>query len=231
MTNDEVNVRLRDAMAACLLVIMTARAAVRGKTGISLWDKIMLSLTMLIFRLILSIPDCLFFWWRDKPSLTIVDMDEKQQPVKIYQVQEKDLILFCKTEFDMDFQVDEWKELETNLKKRLQTEEDNRLQLEQWLQQGRASQTPGSTKVATLEFDSRGGWVATILPVQAVPDEITAAITVIHTNYPNSIIFRSEQEFDDDEERLPWKQWKNTHTKVDGFRHKRNRQLVFGQTQ
>ena len=231
MTNDEVNVRLRDAMAACLLVIMTARAAVRGKTGISLWDKIMLSLTMLIFRLILSIPDCLFFWWRDKPSLTIVDMDEKQQPVKIYQVQEKDLILFCKTEFDMDFQVDEWKELEANLKKRLQTEEDNRLQLEQWLQQGRDSQTPGSTKVATLEFESRGGWVATILPVQAVPDEITAAITVIHTNYPNSIIFRPEQELDDGEERLPWKQWKNTHTKVDGFRHKRNRQLSIGLTQ
>lgn len=230
MTNDEVNVRLRDAMAACLLVIMTARAAVRGKTGISLWDKIMLSLTMLIFRLILSIPDCLFFWWRDKPSLTIVDMDEKQQPVKIYQVQEKDLILFCKTEFDMDFQVDEWKELEANLKKRLQTE-DNRLQLEQWLQQGRVSQTPGSTKVATLEFDSRGGWVATILPVQTVPDEITAAITVIHTNYPNSIIFRPEQELDDGAENLPWKQWKNTHAKVDGFRHKRNRQLVFGQTQ
>ena len=173
MTNNEVNVRLRDAIAACLLVIMTARAAVRRKTGISLWDKIMLSLTMLIFRLILSIPDCLFFWWRDKPSLTIIDMDEKQQPVKIYQVQEKDLILFCKTEFGMDFQVDEWKELEANLKKRLQTEEDNRLQLEQWLQQGRASQTPGSTKVATLEFDSRDGWVATILPVQTVPDEIT----------------------------------------------------------
>ena len=230
MTNDEVNVRLRDAMAACLLVIMTARAAVRRKTEISLWDKIMLSLTMLIFRLILSIPDCLFFWWRDKPSLTIVDMDEKQQPVKIYQVQEKDLILFCKTEFDMDFQVDEWKELEANLKKRLQTE-DNRLQLEQWLQQGRVSQTPGSTKVATLEFDSRGGWVATILPVQTVPDEITAAITVIHTNYPNSIIFRPEQELDDGAENLPWKQWKNTHAKVDGFRHKRNRQLVFGQTQ
>ena len=230
MTNDEVNVRLRDAMAACLLVIMTARAAVRRKTEISLWDKIMLSLTMLIFRLILSIPDCLFFWWRDKPSLTIVDMDEKQQPVKIYQVQEKDLILFCKTEFDMDFQVDEWKELEANLKKRLQTE-DNRLQLEQWLQQGRVCQTPGSTKVATLEFDSRGGWVATILPVQTVPDEITAAITVIHTNYPNSIIFRPEQELDDGAENLPWKQWKNTHAKVDGFRHKRNRQLVFGQTQ
>ena len=230
MTNDEVNVRLRDAMAACLLVIMTARAAVRRKTEISLWDKIMLSLTMLIFRLILMIPDCLFFWWRDKPSLTIVDMDEKQQPVKIYQVQEKDLILFCKTEFDMDFQVDEWKELEANLKKRLQTE-DNRLQLEQWLQQGRVSQTPGSTKVATLEFDSRGGWVATILPVQTVPDEITAAITVIHTNYPNSIIFRPEQELDDGAENLPWKQWKNTHAKVDGFRHKRNRQLVFGQTQ
>ena len=206
MTNNEVNVRLRDAIAACLLVIMTARAAVRRKTGISLWDKIMLSLTMLIFRLILSIPDCLFFWWRDKPSLTIIDMDEKQQPVKIYQVQEKDLILFCKTEFGMDFQVDEWKELEANLKKRLQTEEDNRLQLEQWLQQGRASQTPGSTKVATLEFDSRGGWVATILPVQAVPDEITAAITVIHTNYPNSIIFRPEQELDDGAERLPRKQ-------------------------
>lgn len=203
MTNNEVNVRLRDAMAACLLVIMTARAAVRGKTGISLWDKIMLSLTMLIFRLILSIPDCLFFWWRDKPSLTIIDMDEKQQPVKIYQVQEKDLILFCKTEFGMDFQVDEWKELEANLKKRLQTEEDNRLQLEQWLQQGRASQTPGSTKVATLEFDSRDGWVATILPVQTVPDEITAAITVIHTNYPNSIIFRPEQELDDGAKRLP----------------------------
>ena len=202
MTNNEVNVRLRDAIAACLLVIMTARAAVRRKTGISLWDKIMLSLTMLIFRLILSIPDCLFFWWRDKPSLTIVDMDEKQQPVKIYQVQEKDLILFCKTEFGMDFQVDEWKELEANLKKRLQTE-DNRLQLEQWLQQGRVSQTPGSTKVATLEFDSRGGWVATILPVQTVPDEITAAITVIHTNYPNSIIFRPEQELDDGAKRLP----------------------------
>lgn len=203
MTNNEVNVRLRDAIAACLLVIMTARAAVRRKTGISLWDKIMLSLTMLIFRLILSIPDCLFFWWRDKPSLTIIDMDEKQQPVKIYQVQEKDLILFCKTEFGMDFQVDEWKELEANLKKRLQTEEDNRLQLEQWLQQGRASQTPGSTKVATLEFDSRDGWVATILPVQTVPDEITAAITVIHTNYPNSIIFRPEQELDDGAKRLP----------------------------
>lgn len=78
MTNNEVNVRLENAMAACLLVIMTARAAVRRKTGISLWDKIMLSFTMLIFRLILSIPDCLFFWWRDKPSLTIVDMDEKQ---------------------------------------------------------------------------------------------------------------------------------------------------------
>lgn len=78
MTNNEVNVRLEDAMAACLLVIMTARAAVRRKTGISLWDKIMLSFTMLIFRLILSIPDCLFFRWRDKPSLTIVDMDEKQ---------------------------------------------------------------------------------------------------------------------------------------------------------
>ena len=189
MTNNEVNVRLRDAMAACLLVIMTARAAVRRKTGISLWDKIMLSLTMLIFRLILSIPDCLFFWWRDNPSLTIIDMDEKQQPVKIYQVQEKDLILFCKTEFDMDFQVDEWKELEANLKKRLQTEEDNRLQLEQWLQQGRASQTPGSTKVATLEFDSRDGWVATILPVQTVPDEIAAAIAAIHTNYPNPNYF------------------------------------------
>ena len=203
MTNNEVNVRLRDAIAACLLVIMTARAAGRRKTGISLWDKIMLSLTMLIFRLILSIPDCLFFWWRDKPSLTIIDMDEKQQPVKIYQVQEKDLILFCKTEFGMDFQVDEWKELEANLKKRLQTEEDNRLQLEQWLQQGRASQTPGSTKVATLEFDSRDGWVATILPVQTVPDEITAAITVIHTNYPNSIIFRPEQELDDGAKRLP----------------------------
>ena len=203
MTNNEVNVRLRDAIAACLLVIMTARAAVRRKTGISLWDKIMLSLTMLIFRLILSIPDCLFFWWRDKPSLTIIDMDEKQQPVKIYQVQEKDLILFCKTEFGMDFQVDEWKELEANLKKRLQTEEDNRLQLEQWLQQGRASQTPGSTKVATLEFDSRDGWVATILPVQTVPDEITAAITVIHTNYPNSIIFRPEQELDEGAKRLP----------------------------
>ena len=57
MTNDEVNVRLRDAMAACLLVIMTARAAVRRKTEISLWDKIMLALTMLIFRLILMIPD------------------------------------------------------------------------------------------------------------------------------------------------------------------------------
>lgn len=151
MTNDEVNVRLRDAMAACLLVIMTARAAVRGKTGISLWDKIMLSLTMLIFRLILSIPDYLFFWWRDKPSLTIVDMDEKQQPIQTYQVREEDLILYCKTEFDMDFQVDEWKELEANLKKRLQTEEDNCLQLEQWLKQGRASLTPGSTKVATLE--------------------------------------------------------------------------------
>ena len=131
----------------------------------------------------------------------------------------------------MDFQVDEWKELEANLKKRLQTEEDNRLQLEQWLQQGRASQTPGSTKVATLEFDSRDGWVATILPVQTVPDEITAAITVIHTNYPNSIIFRSEQELDAGAERLPWKQWENTHTKVDGFRHKRNRQFVFRQTQ
>ena len=158
MTNNEVNVRLRDAMAACLLVIMTARAAVRRKTGISLWDKIMLSLTMLIFRLILSIPDCLFFWWRDKPSLTIVDMDEKQQPVKIYQVQEKDLILFCKTEFDMDFQVDEWKELEANLKKRLQTEEDNRLQLEQWLQQGRASLTPGSTsRHARIRFSWRLG--------------------------------------------------------------------------
>ena len=190
MTNNEVNVRLRDAIAACLLVIMTARAAVRRKTGISLWDKIMLSLTMLIFRLILSIPDCLFFWWRDKPSLTIIDMDEKQQPVKIYQVQEKDLILFCKKVFGLDFKVDEWKYLEAKLKTRLQTEEDNRLQLEQWLQQGRASQTPGSTKVATLEFDSRDGWVATILPVQTVPDEITAAITVIHTNYPNSIIFR-----------------------------------------
>ena len=36
MTNNEVNVRLEDAMAACLLVIMTARAAVRRKTGISL---------------------------------------------------------------------------------------------------------------------------------------------------------------------------------------------------
>lgn len=223
MTNDEVNVRLRDAMAACLLVIMTARAAIRRKMGISLWDKIMLSLTMLIFRLILSIPDCLFFWWRDNPSLTIIDMDEKQQPVKIYQVQGKDLILFCKTEFDMDFQVDEWKELEANLKKRLQTEEDNRLQLEQWLQQGRASQTPGSTKVATLEFDSRGGWVATILPVQTVPDEITAAITVIHTNYPNSIIFRSEQELNDGAERQLRKQWKNIHAKVDGFRRKWNR--------
>lgn len=220
MTNDEVNVRLRDAMAACLLVIMTARAAVRGKTGISLWDKIMLSLTMLIFRLILSIPDYLFFWWRDKPSLTIVDMDEKQQPIQTYQVREEDLILYCKTEFDMDFQVDEWKELEANLKKRLQTEEDNCLQLEQWLKQGRASLTPGSTKVATLEFDSRDGRVATILPVQTVPDEITAAITVIHTNYPNSIIFRSEQELDDGAEKLPWKQWENTHTKVDGFRHK-----------
>ena len=78
MTNNEVNVRLEDAMAACLLVIMTARAAVRIKTGISLWDKIMLSLTMLIFRLILSIPDCLFFWWRSKTSPTVVNMDEKQ---------------------------------------------------------------------------------------------------------------------------------------------------------
>lgn len=86
MANNEVNVRLEDAMAACLLVIMTARAAVRGKTEISLWDKIMLSLTMLIFRLILSIPDCLFFWWRSKLSLTIADMDEKQQPVQTYQV-------------------------------------------------------------------------------------------------------------------------------------------------
>ena len=36
MTNNEVNVRLEDAMAACLQVIMTARAAVRRKTGISL---------------------------------------------------------------------------------------------------------------------------------------------------------------------------------------------------
>lgn len=169
MTNNEVNVRLEDAMAACLLVIMTARAAVRRKTGISFWDKIMLSLTMLIFRLILSIPDCLFFWWRSKTSLTIVDMDEKQQPVQTYQVREEDLILFCKTEFDMDFQVDEWKELEANLKKRLQTEEDNRLQLEQWLQQGRASQTPGSTKVATLEFDSRDGFVSKLLPERSCP--------------------------------------------------------------
>ena len=206
MTNNEVNVRLRDAMAACLLVIMTARAAVRRKKGISLWDKIMLSLTMLIFRLILSIPDCLFFWWRDKPSLTIVDMDEKQQPVKIYQVQEKDLILFCMTEFNMDFRIDEWGELKAELTNRLKQENENHAQLEKWCRQGRSSQTPGSTKVATLEFDSRGGWVATILPVQAVPDEITAAITVIHTNYPNSIIFRPEQELDDGAERLPRKQ-------------------------
>lgn len=153
--------------------------------------------------LIMLLPDLSFFRRRKKNDLIIIDLDQNRHPVKIYQVQEKDLILFCKTEFGMDFQVDEWKELEANLKKRLQTEEDNRLQLEQWLQQGRASQTPGSTKVATLEFDSRDGWVATILPVQTVPDEITAAITVIHTNYPNSIIFRPEQELDDGAKRLP----------------------------
>ena len=229
MTNNEVNVRLRDAIAACLLVIMTARAAVRRKTEISLWDKIMLSLTMLIFRLILSIPDCLFFWWRDKPSLTIIDMDEKQQPVKIYQVQEKDLILFCMTEFNMDFRINEWKELETKLKERILTAKHNRLQLEQWLRQGRACLIPGATKITTLEFDSPDGFVSKLLPVEAVPDAITAAIIVIHNNYPNSIIFHSEQELDGWLEKLPWKQRKSIHAQIDEFRYKREWLLVNGQ--
>ena len=220
MTNDEVNVRLRDAMAACLLVIMTARAAVRGKTGISLWDKIMLSLTMLIFRLILMIPDCLFFWWRDKPSLTIVDMDEKQQPLQTYQVREEDLILFCKTEFDMDFQVDEWKELEVNLKKRLQTEEDKRLQLEQWLQQGRASQTPGSTKVATLEYEAPDGFHADILPISRVPDALCASAIVIKANYPNSLIYHSQQEWDEWMNKLNHDQREEYQAKITGFQRK-----------
>ena len=230
MKNDNKIIPFLAAAGLILYVAASIEAHQHGRKDISITTQIMLMILLGGLALIMLLPDLSFFRRRKKNDLIIIDLDQNRHPVKIYQVQEKDLILFCKTEFDMDFQVDEWKELEANLKKRLQTE-DNRLQLEQWLQQGRVSQTPGSTKVATLEFDSRGGWVATILPVQTVPDEITAAITVIHTNYPNSIIFRPEQELDDGAENLPWKQWKNTHAKVDGFRHKRNRQLVFGQTQ
>ena len=64
-----------------------------------------------------------------------------------------------------------------------------------------------------------------------VPDEIAAAIAAIHTNYPNPIISCPQQELGDDMESLPWKQWKNTHAKVDGFRYKRDQQLAIGQTQ
>lgn len=229
MTNDEVNVRLRDAMAACLLVIMTARAAVRGKTGISLWDKIMLSLTMLIFRLILSIPDCLFFWWRDKPSLTIVDMDEKQQPVKIYQVQEKDLILFCMTEFNMDFRIDEWGELKAELTNRLKQENENHAQLEKWCRQGRSSAISGHDQVAALEYEAPDGFHADILPVSRVPDALCASAIVIKANYPNSLIFHSRQELDEWMSKLNHDQWEEYQAKITGFQRKTKRLLTTGQ--
>ena len=60
-----------------------------------------------------------------------------------------------------------------------------------------------------------------------LPRQLPPFIPIIQT----PIISCPEQELGDDMESLPWKQWQNTHAKVDGFRHKRDQQLAIGQTQ
>ena len=228
MKNDNKIIPLLAVAGLILYMVASIDAHLHGKKDIPITTQIMLMILLGGLALIMLLPDLSFFRSRKENELIIIDLDQDQHPVKIYQVQEEDLILYCMTEFDMDFRVNEWKELEAKLKERILTTKHNRLQLEQWLRQGRASLAPGATKIATLEFDSPDGFVSKILPVETVPDAITAAIIVIRNNYPNSIIFHSEQELDGWLEKLPWKQRKSIHAKIDEFRYKRERLLVNG---
>lgn len=229
MKNDNKIIPFLAAAGLILYVAASIEAHQHGRKDISITTQIMLMILLGGLALIMLLPDLSFFRRRKKNDLIIIDLDQDRHPVKIYQVQEKDLILFCMTEFNMDFRINEWKELETKLKERILTAKHNRLQLEQWLRQGRACLIPGATKITTLEFDSPDGFVSKLLPVEAVPDAITAAIIVIHNNYPNSIIFHSEQELDGWLEKLPWKQRKSIHAQIDEFRYKREWLLVNGQ--
>ena len=209
MKNDNKIIPFLAAAGLILYVAASIEAHQHGKKDISITTQIMLMILL--------------------GGLIIIDLDQDRHPVKIYQVQEKDLILFCMTEFNMDFRIDEWGELKAELTNRLKQENENHAQLEKWCRQGRSSAISGHDQVATLEYEAPDGFHADILPVSRVPDALCASAIVIKANYPNSLIFHSRQELDEWMSKLNHDQWEEYHAKISGFQRKTKRLLTTGQ--
>lgn len=229
MKNDNKIIPFLAAAGLILYVAASIEAHQHGRKDISITTQIMLMILLGGLALIMLLPDLSFFRRRKKNDLIIIDLDQDRHPIKIYQVQEKDLILFCMTEFNMDFRIDEWGELKAELTNRLKQENENHAQLEKWCRQGRSSTISGHDLVATLEYEAPDGFHADILPVSRVPDALCASAIVIKANYPNSLIFHSRQELDEWMSKLNHNQWEEYHAKISGFQRKTKRLLTTGQ--
>ena len=229
MKNDNKIIPFLAAAGLILYMVATIDAHQHGKKDIPITTQIMMMIFMGVLALVLLLPDHSFLRRRKKSELIIIDLDQNRHPVKIYQVQEKDLILFCMTEFDMDFRIDEWGELKAELANRLKQENENHAQLEKWCRQGRSSAISGHDQVATLEYEAPDGFHADILPVSRVPDALCASAIVIKANYPNSLIFHSRQELDEWMSKLNHDQWEEYQAKITGFQRKTKRLLTTGQ--
>lgn len=166
----------------------------QGNKDISWSSKIIISISITLLGLILIIPEFRQPRWRKPQKLIIVDTGLMHDTCKIIEITGEELALYCMSEFQMQYEIDDWPALRDKLESRIQQSNGDPVLLQKWRRQGRICEQAGEKRVATLEYMAHGNHEANIFSEKKMPDSISAAIYVLSANHPNLLIFRSWKE-------------------------------------